>query len=66
MKDAIWGSLKITASFNNEVACLTLKGDEHYINLYNSKILFEDRKNIFLTSTKVIPATRCLNNNDNI
>jgi len=63
MQDAIWGSLLKTTSFNkqNTIACLSLKGGEFFINLYNPKILFKDKQNIFLTSSQVSPSDRCFN-----
>tara|TARA_B110000008_G_C16808791_1_gene499859 strand:- start:62 stop:931 length:870 start_codon:yes stop_codon:yes gene_type:complete len=63
MQDAIWGSLLITTSFNkqNTIACLSLKGGEFFINLYNPKILFKDKQNIFLTSSQVSPSDHCFN-----
>ncbi len=63
MQDAIWGALLKTTSFNkqNTIACLSLKGGEFFINLYNPKILFKDKQNIFLTSSQVSPSDRCFN-----
>jgi len=60
MQDAIWGSLKKTTSTTNNITCLSLKGSRDYVNLYNPKILFEDRQNIFLLSDKVVPSSKCL------
>jgi len=61
MQDAIWGALIKTTSFNtqNTIACLSLKGGEFFINLYNPKILFKDKQNIFLTSSTVVPSNEC-------
>jgi hypothetical protein len=63
MQGAIWGALIKTTSFNkqNTIACLSLKGGDFFINLYNPKILFKDKQNIFLTSSEVIPSNHCLN-----
>jgi hypothetical protein len=61
MKDAIWGALRLTTSFNkdNTISCLKLKGGDFFINLHSPKILYKDRQNIFLTSPRVIPSDRC-------
>lgn len=62
MQGALWGSLKKTTNYNDfsEIFCLSLKGSMNYINLYDAKIIFEDRQNIFLISDKVVPSTKCL------
>jgi hypothetical protein len=62
MQGAIWGSLKKTVLFDdaNKIACLSLKGSQNYINLYEPEIIFEDRQNIFLLSDKVVPSIQCL------
>jgi hypothetical protein len=62
MQGAIWGSLKKTVRLDegNKIACLSLKGSQNYINLYDPEIIFEDRQNIFLLSNKVVPSIKCL------
>jgi hypothetical protein len=61
MTNALWGALNKTTAFNESmsIACLSLKGWRGVINLYKPKVVFQDKQNIFLTSSEVTPSNKC-------
>ena len=61
MNNSIWGALKKSVSFNqnDQTACLSLKGTRQKVSLRNPKIIFKDRKNIYLIAESVIVAKSC-------
>jgi hypothetical protein len=64
MNSALWGALNITTVFNESmtIACLSLKGGKNVINLHKPQLVFQDKQNIFLTSSEVTPSSKCLIN----
>jgi hypothetical protein len=62
MANSLWGALNKTTIFDKSMsmACLTLKGGVAIINLHKPKVVFKDKQNIFLTSSKVTPSNKCL------